>query len=116
MIIRGTCSSMEVIWKTHFVEEAASDIEVKLTVILTAIYPEIYGDDGFRVGGEETGGDKVKNGIGRYGVFDSFVAVCAGDCEVVFSATVFFAVVNELSRDFQLIERTKELGIMYLLE
>jgi hypothetical protein len=65
-VIDRTCGPVEIVWETHFVEEATSYFRVELSVVLTSVYPEIEGIDGFGVGGEESGGDEDEGGIGGY--------------------------------------------------
>lgn len=93
-----TSSSVEIVGETGEIEEATGCFDFELTVILTSIHPQIDGVNGFRVGGEKSRGGDGESWIVLNTVESSFIAVLSSGSEVVPSATIPVAVLNELSR------------------
>lgn len=94
----GVVRAEEALWETAVLEEAASDVQVELPVVVASVNEKIDGERGLAERGEVARRDEGEVGIGSDGLLDTLEAELAGDGEVVFPGAVAVAEVDELLR------------------
>ena len=94
----GVVRAEEALWETAVLEEAASDVQVELPVVVASVDEKVDGERGLAERGEVARRNEGEVGIGSDGLLDTLEAELAGDGEVVFPGAVAVAEVDELLR------------------